>query len=186
MSTQETYIDGLMVIKPMIFEDARGYFFESFSAKKYDDIGIIGPFVQDNESLSQKGVMRGLHYQVGDAAQAKLVRVVRGSVYDIAVDIREGSPTYGRSYGLVLSAENKMQLYVPRGFAHGFLVLEDDSIFSYKCDNYYDQSAERGILYDDPQLDIQWPDLGMDFIISEKDRIHPSFGQHDPSEVNYG
>ncbi len=186
MSTQETYIDGLMVIKPMVFEDDRGYFFESFSEKKYDDMGIIGPFVQDNESLSQKGVMRGLHYQIGDAAQAKLVRVVRGSVYDIAVDIREGSPTYGRSYGLVLSAENKMQLYVPRGFAHGFLVLEDHTIFSYKCDNYYDQSAERGILYNDPQLDIQWPDLGMDLIISQKDQIHPLFGQHDASEVNYG
>jgi dTDP-4-dehydrorhamnose 3,5-epimerase len=125
--------------------------------------------VQDNEAKSNKGVLRGLHFQHGEYAQGKLVRVITGSVYDVAVDIRKGSPTYGMSYGLVLSGENKRQLWVPRGFAHGYLVLEDNSIFSYKCDNYYHKPAEKGIRYDDPVIGIAWPAVDLPLTLSEKD-----------------
>ncbi len=168
MKILNTEIDGLVVIEPNIYKDERGYFFESFHALRYQ-LSNAGQFVQDNEAKSNKGVLRGLHFQTGIHAQGKLVRVVMGSVYDVAVDIRPGSPTYGKWYGAILSGDNKKQLWIPRGFAHGYLVLEDDTIFSYKCDNYYHKFAEQGIRYDDPALTISWPSIDGPFLISEKD-----------------
>lgn len=168
MKISATHIDGLLVLEPKVFTDDRGYFFETFNLKNYN-LPYAGPFVQDNEAKSNKGVLRGLHLQRAEFAQGKLVRVVKGSVFDVAVDIRPGSQTYGSWFGVELSEENKKQLWVPRGFAHGYLVLEDETIFSYKCDNYYYPAAEQGIRYDDPNLNIEWPDLGIPFIISNKD-----------------
>lgn len=161
-------IDGLLVIEPDIFNDERGYFFETYHAQKFI-LPHANLFVQDNEAKSNKGVLRGLHLQLGDKSQGKLVRVVTGSVFDVAVDIRPSSNTYGQWFGLMLSGENKKQLWIPRGFAHGYLVLEDNTIFSYKCDNYYDKSAEAGIRYDDVSVGITWPALSHPYIISEKD-----------------
>lgn len=168
MQITTTEIEGLLIIEPRVFSDERGYFLETFNSKNYKlpDAQI---FVQDNEAKSNKGVLRGLHMQQGEFAQGKLVRVVRGSVFDVAVDVRPGSATYGAWHGIELSGSNKKQFWIPRGFAHGYLVLEDDTIFSYKCDNYYYPAAEQGIRYDDPQLGIQWPQLDLPFIISEKD-----------------
>lgn len=168
MKILTTEIDGLLVIEPSVFIDARGYFFETFNVQQYQ-LPYAHPFVQDNEAKSDKGVLRGLHFQKGDDAQGKLVRVVKGSVYDVAIDIRPDSTSYGLWYGIELSSDNKKQLWIPRGFAHGYLVLEDDTIFSYKCDNYYNKSAEGGLRYDDDELSINWPALGMPYIISEKD-----------------
>jgi len=168
MTITKTEIEGLWIIDPGVFTDERGYFFETFHEHRYKLPGAF-PFVQDNEAKSDLGVLRGLHFQEGDYAQGKLVRVVTGAVYDVAVDIRKDSPTFGLSYGLVLSGDNKRQLWVPRGFAHGYLVLEDNTIFSYKCDNYYYKAAEQGIRYDDPDLDISWPSVDRPLIISEKD-----------------
>lgn len=170
MNTKQTEIEGLMVIEPSVFEDERGYFFETYSSSRYV-LPEAHPFVQDNEAKSNKGVLRGLHFQRGNSAQGKLVRVVAGSVYDVAVDIRPDSPTYGEWYGIVLSGTNKKQLWVPRGFAHGYLVLEDNTIFSYKCDNYYHKDAEGGIRYDDPEVSISWPALDVPFIVSAKDLV---------------
>lgn len=163
-----TEIDGLLVIEPTVFSDQRGYFLETYHLEKYA-IPDAYPFVQDNEAKSDKGVLRGLHYQRGEYAQGKLVRVVKGAVYDVAVDLRPGSETFGTAYGILLSGENKKQFWIPRGFAHGYLVLEDDTIFSYKCDNYYQKAAEGGIHYADPDIGINWPLVDRDFIISEKD-----------------
>ena len=179
MTITPTEIDGLTIIDPVIFADERGYFFESFNLLHYDLPSAL-PFVQDNEAKSNKGVLRGLHFQTGAHGQGKLVRVVTGAVYDVAVDIRPHSPTYGEWYGLVLSAENKRQLWIPRGFAHGYLVLEDNTIFSYKCDNYYQKNAEGGIRYDDPDLDIAWPGVDVPLIVSQKDLDLGSFASLRP------
>ena len=168
MNLTQTEIDALLIIEPAIFKDNRGYFFENYNVSKYR-LPYSFPFVQDNEAMSDKGVLRGLHFQKGEHAQGKLVRVVQGAVYDVAVDIRPGSETYGMAYGVLLSGENKKQFWVPRGFAHGYMVLEDKTIFSYKCDNFYNKEAESGIRYDDPELAISWPALDFPFIISEKD-----------------
>jgi len=168
MKILNTEIDGLMVIEPNVYTDERGYFFEFYHALRYQ-LPYAGQFVQDNEAKSNKGVLRGLHYQTDIHAQGKLVRVVTGSVYDVAVDIRRHSKTYGKWYGIVLSGENKKQFWIPRGFAHGYLVLEDNTIFSYKCDNYYHKLAEQGIRYDDSSLTISWPAVNIPYIVSEKD-----------------
>lgn len=149
-------IPGVKLIQPQIFEDDRGYFYESFNAQKLKDLGIHESFVQDNQSLSNKGVLRGLHFQNPPMAQGKLVRVIKGSVYDVAVDIRNGSPTYGKHFGVELNETNKLMLWVPAGFAHGFCTLEDQTIFSYKCTNYYSPQLESGINWDDSDIRINW------------------------------
>ena len=174
-----TGIKGLVLIKPRIFEDDRGYFFESYNQSKYSEDSIY-TWVQDNESKSSKGVLRGLHYQIGEYAQAKLVRAVVGSIYDVVVDIRPDSNTYGKWYGVELSSENKYQLLIPRGFAHGFLVLSDEAIFSYKCDNYYHKESEGGIAFDDPSLGIHWPMDDLKVLLSDKDKHQPCLGDHKP------
>ena len=166
-----------------VFRDARGYFVETYNAPRYAAAGIKEVFVQDNESLSQKGVVRGLHWQTGNSAQAKLVRVVRGAVWDVAVDLRKGSPTYGRHFAVTLTGENKKQMLIPRGFAHGFIVLEDNTLFAYKCDNLYNKAAERGMRFDDPALGIVWPDVGVPLTLSEKDQRHPFFKDVVPEDV---
>lgn len=175
MKIIHTHIPDLVVIEPRVFEDDRGYFYESFNQKQFDEAGIKTQFVQDNQSKSTKGVLRGLHYQVNPMAQAKLVRVIEGEVIDVAVDIRKGSPTYGEHYTLLLSAENKKQLFIPRGFAHGFAVLSDTATFFYKCDNFYSKEHEQGIKFDDPALGIDWGFDTAKAILSDKDRILPGF-----------
>ncbi len=167
MELIQTSIQGLVLIKPDFFPDERGYFFESFQLEKFKALGIHATFVQDNESLSQKGVLRGLHFQRPPFAQGKLVRVVTGSVLDVAVDIRKGSPTFGQWIKAELSASNKMMMWIPEGFAHGFLVLENDTIFQYKCTNYYNRESEGGIIWNDPDLAIDWGIT--DPLVSEKD-----------------
>jgi len=168
MEVEKLDIPGLLLIKPRIFEDHRGYFFESFNSGSFTALTGLSPvFVQDNESMSHRGVLRGLHLQLPPYAQGKLVRVVRGSVYDVAVDVRTNSETYGSWYGVELSAQNKLQLYIPPGFAHGFAVLENNTIFSYKCTALYHQESERCIKWDDEVLGIEWPLEAP--IISEKD-----------------
>lgn len=175
MKFTETELKGCFVIEPRVFEDERGYFFESFNAKEFTTgIGEEIEFVQDNQSKSSKGVLRGLHFQTGAYAQAKLVRVIAGSVLDVCVDIRDGSPTFGNYVSIVLDTINHHQLFVPRGFAHGFLVLEDNTIFSYKCDNFYNKAAEGGIIYYDPDIDIDWNTGDLDLILSDKDKELPS------------
>jgi dTDP-4-dehydrorhamnose 3,5-epimerase len=170
MNIIETEIEGLLIIEPDVFKDSRGYFLETYTSSKYN-LPNVSAFVQDNEAQSDLGVLRGLHFQRGDAAQGKLVRVVKGAVYDVAVDIRPDSETFGVPFGIILTGENKKQLWVPRGFAHGYLVLEDATIFSYKCDNHYNKSAEGGIHYNDPDLAIPWPMLEIPFLVSEKDQV---------------
>jgi len=152
----ETGLPDLKVFEPRVFADDRGYFFESFNQNTFSEAGISSAFVQDNESKSNKGVVRGLHYQHEPFAQAKLVRVVKGKVLDVVLDIRKGSPTFGKVYAIELTEENRLQLYIPRGFAHGFSVLEDETIFQYKCDNFYSKESEGGINYKDPSLKIDW------------------------------
>ncbi len=156
MEFEKTFINGLILVKPDVYPDDRGYFFESFNKKKFSDGGINETFVQDNVSKSVKGTVRGLHYQVGEFAQGKLCSVVVGNVLDVAVDIRFGSPTFGKYFAVVLSEENKNQLWIPPGFAHGFSVLSDIAIFSYKCSALYNKESERSILYKDPDLQIDW------------------------------
>lgn len=171
----DTIFRDLKVIEPKIFEDSRGYFFESYNEKVFEENGLKYDWVQENESMSNKGVLRGLHYQLSPFAQTKLVRVVRGSVIDIVVDIRKSSPTFGKIFSIELTAQNKKQLLVPKGFAHGFVVLEDNTIFSYKCDELYNKECERGINPFDEYLSIDWgisKDLA---ILSEKDLNSPSF-----------
>lgn len=175
MKVVETGIQGLAILEPKVFGDDRGFFFESFNEKLWKSLGFDSHFVQDNISWSRKGVLRGLHFQTGVHAQAKLVSVVHGAVLDVAVDLRKKSPTFKKSYAIELSAENKRQLYIPRGFAHGFLVLSDEAVFTYKCDNFYQPSAERGILFDDPDLAIDWKMNPDQFVISEKDRKNQTF-----------
>ena len=156
MELIKTPIEGLVVLKPRIFHDERGYFFESYNQNMFQSLGIPDVFVQDNQSFSQKGVIRGLHFQKPPYAQAKLVRVIKGSVIDVAVDIRKASPTYGQHYAVLLSEENQLQFFIPVGFAHGFVALEDDTIFTYKCSNFYTKDSEGTIRFDDPTLNIDW------------------------------
>ena len=173
-----TPIPGLLVFEPQVWADERGYFFEAFNAQTFKAAGIEANFVQDNQARSTFGVLRGLHYQVDSFAQAKLVRVLEGEVLDVVVDIRPQSPTYGQSYSLRLSAENKKQLFVPRGFAHGYVVLSPTAEFFYKCDNFYSKAHEGGIHYNDPQLQIDWEIDLNEAILSEKDQVLPYFGAH--------
>lgn len=174
MNYIEQSVKGVFVIEPKVFGDSRGYFYESFKQVEFDEhIGHHVEFVQENQSKSSKGVLRGLHYQKGDASQAKLVRVVKGAVLDVAVDIRKSSPTFGKYVAVELSEENNRQLFIPRGFAHGFLVLSDEAVFTYKVDNVYAPQADAGIMYNDPQVGIEWPKLDCEFLLSEKDTKHP-------------
>lgn len=178
MAFTTTDFPGLLVFESKVFGDERGYFFESFNQNSFESAGIDRPFVQDNQARSSFGVLRGLHFQKGDAAQAKLVRVLEGKVLDVVVDLRVGSPTYGKSYSIELSAENKLQLYVPRGFAHGYVVLSDSAEFFYKCDNFYSKADEGGIIYNDPVLNIDW---GLDIslaVLSDKDKVLPKLSEH--------
>lgn len=167
-------IEGLLILQPKVFSDERGYFFESYQMQKFADFGINRPFVQDNQSASSYGVIRGLHFQKGKYAQAKLVRVLAGAVYDVAVDLRLDSPTFGQWFGIELSAENKTMFYIPRGFAHGFAALADNTVFFYKCDNYYYPEADAGLLYNDADLNIPWPIPQHQRIISPKDQNLPT------------
>ena len=173
MQVSKTPIDGLLTIEPKIFADSRGMFYEVYSENRYEEHGIPC-FVQDNHSVSKKGVLRGLHYQV-NPGQGKLVRVTRGEVFDVAVDIRKQSPTYGKWWGLSLSETNNFQLYIPIGFAHGFCVLSESAEVLYKCSDYYSPENERGILWNDPDLAIDWP--VKDPILSEKDAVYPLFSE---------
>ena len=182
MNIIETTLPGVLIIEPKVFGDARGYFFESWNRAAFEAAGITNKWVQDNESKSCFGVLRGLHYQAAPHTQAKLVRAVAGSVLDVAVDIRKGSPTYGKHVAVELSAGNKRMLYIPRGFAHGFAVLSDEAVFAYKCDNVYMPSSERGILFNDPCLGIDWRVSPGQWILSEKDKRHPAFADITPWE----
>jgi len=172
----ETLIPGLVIFEPKIFEDNRGYFFESYSEKAFTEAGIDVDFVQDNQSRSAYGVIRGLHYQLNPHAQTKLVRVLSGTILDIAVDIRKGSPTFGQSFSIELSAQNKKQLLVPKGFAHGFSVLSETAEILYKCDAFYNKESEAGIIYNDSFLNIDWRVPAASAIVSDKDQQLPSFG----------
>lgn len=175
---ENTGIEGLKVIKPTVFEDERGYFMETYNKESFaQDLSITTEFVQDNQSCSKKGVLRGLHFQK-EFPQTKLVRVVNGWVYDVAVDLRKGSPTFGKAYGVLLSAKNKLQFFIPRGFAHGFLVLSDMAEFVYKCDDFYHPNDEGGIMWNDPSIGIKWPLEGIEqIILSEKDQKWPTLAE---------
>lgn len=174
----ETKFKDLKIFEPKVWADDRGYFFEAFNQKYFEEAGISRPFVQDNQARSTFGVLRGLHYQVAPYAQAKLVRVLEGEVLDVVVDCRPDSATYGEWFSIRLSAENKKQLYVPRGFAHGYVVLSPTAEFFYKCDNFYSKESEGGVIYNDPKLNIDWQIDLSEAILSEKDKILPAFGQH--------
>jgi dTDP-4-dehydrorhamnose 3,5-epimerase len=176
MNVIETKLKGCFIIEPKVFKDDRGYFFESFNQQNFESLtGQSGHFVQDNQSASTYGVIRGLHFQKGEYAQAKLVRVIEGAVLDVAVDIREDSETYGQWVSVELTSENNRQLYVPRGFAHGFSVLSEHAVFAYKCDNFYNKASEGGIIYNDPTLNIDWQIPSDKVQLSEKDIVLPSF-----------
>ena len=177
MPFTKTDIPGLLVFEPNVFEDSRGYFFESYNEKIFSDAGIDFRWVQDNQSSSGYGVIRGLHYQLPPFAQSKLVRVLRGKILDVVVDIRKGSPTFGKSYCKVLSAKNKKQLFIPAGFAHGFSVLSKKAEVMYKCDSYYNKESEAGILYNDAELSIDWMIPAGDVVVSEKDKNLPTLAQ---------
>ena len=171
MECIRTEIKDCFIIKPTVFSDNRGYFFESFNEQKFNQVtGLEIHFVQDNQAKSDRGILRGLHFQNGEHAQAKLVRVLQGKVIDVAVDLRKDSPTYLQHVAVELSAENNLQLFVPRGFAHGYSVLEDNTIFCYKCDNYYNKEAEGGVFYAEPKLNINWQLNEDEVILSEKDK----------------
>ena len=178
MKIDESPIKGSFVIQPKVFEDHRGYFVESFNQRLLDNVlGYSPQFVQDNQSKSKYGVLRGLHLQLGDFAQAKLVRAIQGEILDIIVDVRPDSKQFGEHFTLILSAENKNQLFVPRGFAHGFAVLSETATIHYKADNYYNNQAESGLLYNDPELNIDWQILLEDIVTSEKDLLLPTLSQ---------
>lgn len=175
MNIEHTDIKGLLLLTPDVFEDERGYFFEAYNKNKFSDLGIHIDFIQDNQSFSKKGSIRGLHYQNPPFAQTKLIRVLEGQIMDVAVDLRKDSPTFGKHYSVLLTAQNKKQFLIPKGFAHGFSVLSETALVLYKCDQYYNKESEGGIRYDDASLNIDW---GMDLntaIVSEKDKILPNF-----------
>ena len=174
MSIEPTFLDGCFIIRPKILNDARGSFFESYNKREFEtQTGLDVNFVQDNQSFSKKGVLRGLHFQKGDFAQAKLVRVLQGEVLDVVVDLRPDSKTFKQHFSIILNDQNNLQLFIPRGFAHGFITLSDFSIFSYKCDNYYNKSSESGIKYNDPDLEIDWKFNRSEIELSEKDKNLP-------------
>lgn len=176
MEIKETLLKDCYIIEPTIFEDDRGYFYEKFNENKFQELtGMNGHFVQDNISKSSYGVLRGLHLQKGEHAQAKLVSCLEGKVWDIAVDLREDSPTFGKWFGIELTEENKLQLYVPRGFGHGFSVVSETAVFGYKCDNFYNKESEGAVKFNDPDLNIDWKIKESDMILSEKDQNAPSF-----------
>ena len=179
MKFTETKLKGCFILEPKIIKDERGYFMESFNEKTFQEgIGQKVTFVQDNQSFSTRGVLRGLHYQCGEHAQAKLVRVLQGEVLDVAVDLRPNSETYGQYEAVLLSGENQTQFFVPRGFAHGFLVLSETATFFYKCDNFYNKESEGGVLWNDTDLNIDWKLPADAVILSEKDKIQPTFKEH--------
>lgn len=182
MKITQTFIPGLLIIEPLVFKDERGYFFESYNKPKYFQDGLDTEFVQSNESQSGRGVIRGLHYQLAPFAQAKLVRVVQGRVFDVAVDLRKGSPSYGKWFGLELNDTDKKQFFIPRGFAHGFSVLSDMAILSYQCDNIYKKEYERSVNFNDKYLNIEWGIDSSNIIVSEKDKQAPSF---EDAEMNF-
>ena len=173
MEIEETEFEGLLIVKPQVFKDARGFFFETYNEKRYKDAGIDYNFVQDNISSSQRGVVRGLHFQRPPYTQAKLVQVIEGSVLDVVVDLRHDQPTFGKWYAVELTGENHWQFMIPRGFAHGFSVLSEKAVFTYKCDNLYHPEADGGILLSDPDLNIDWQVPEEHRILSEKDTKHP-------------
>jgi dTDP-4-dehydrorhamnose 3,5-epimerase len=178
MPFTETHIKGLVIFDPQVWGDDRGYFYESYNANTFKAAGLDANFVQDNQAYSSYGVLRGLHYQVGEFAQAKLVRCIQGEVLDVVVDIRPDSETYGQHLGVMLNEDNKRQLFVPRGFAHGYVVLSDTALFAYKCDNFYSKNHEGGLAFDDPQLNIDWKVAMKNALLSDKDKIQPKFGDH--------
>ena len=180
MKFTKTDIEGVIVIEPKVFPDPRGFFYESYRRELFAANGIPDDFVQDNISSSAKGVLRGLHFQIAPKAQAKLMRVLRGSVFDVGVDLRPRSKTYGKYFSVILSAENKKMLYIPLGFAHGFCVLEEGTEFLYKVSDYYAPEYERGLFWNDPALGIAWPKLDREFILSEKDKKYPSLQNYRP------
>ncbi len=180
MNVIKTDIEGLLIIEPKVFGDERGYFMESYNGKRYIEAGIDVNFIQDNESLSSYGVIRGLHYQIPPYSQAKLVRVISGRVIDVALDIRAGSPTFGKHFSVELTGENKRQFFIPAGFAHGFAVLSETAVFSYKCDNYYAPDYERGIRFDDPALNIDWRVPKDKTNLSSRDKMHPFLRDAEP------
>jgi len=176
MHVKKTSFKDLIICQPSVFTDKRGYFYESYRQNTFEEkTGLSPQFVQDNQSESTYGVLRGLHFQVGEMAQAKLVRVVDGEILDVVVDLRKDQPTFGKSFSMILSGENKTQLFIPRGFAHGFVVLSKKATFSYKCDNYYHKASEHGLKFDDPYLGIDWKLDSKELILSEKDLLHPDF-----------
>lgn len=175
-SFEETGIKDLKVIKFEPYKDDRGYFFEAYNKNDFTKIGITEEFVQDNQSMSSKGVLRGLHFQI-NYPQSKLVRCLKGKVYDVAVDIRKGSPTYGKYFGVILSEDNNTMFYIPKNFAHGFLVLSDTAIFTYKVTDFYHPNDEGGIMWNDKTLNINWPKIDTEIILSEKDKLHPPFSK---------
>jgi dTDP-4-dehydrorhamnose 3,5-epimerase len=175
MNIEHTFIKDLVILTPDLFEDERGYFFEAYNKSKLIELGIDIDFVQDNQSFSQKGTLRGLHYQNPAFAQTKLIRVLQGEIMDVAVDLRKDSATYGKHFGIRLTAENKKQLLVPQGFAHGFSVLSETAVVMYKCDQFYNKASEGGIRYDDETLNIDWGMDLSDAIVSEKDLVLPNF-----------
>ena len=178
MKIKETPLKDCYILEPAVFEDGRGYFYEKFNEKQFEEAtGLNGHFVQDNISQSSYGVLRGLHLQKGEHAQAKLVSCLEGKVFDVAVDLRRDSPTFGKWYSIELTAENKLQLYVPRGFGHGFSVLSKTAVFSYKCDNFYNKESEGGVLWNDPELNIDWQLPMDDVILSEKDKVLPPLSE---------
>ena len=179
MKVNTTPLDGCFVLEPKVFEDERGWFSESFNQKKFESaIGVSVDFVQDNRSFSKKGVLRGLHFQTGNYQQAKLISVEKGAIQDVCVDLRNDSKSFGSYYSVELSDSNRKQLFVPRGFAHGFLVLSDEAIVSYKCDNFYNKNSESGIIYSDSKLNITWNLNGVNPILSEKDALWPTLQKH--------
>ena len=178
MVFKETSIKGLIICEPKIWGDERGYFYEAYNAKVFEEAGITAQFVQDNQAFSTQGILRGLHYQIGEYAQAKLVRVLQGEVLDVVVDIREGSPTYGQHFTIRLSGDNKRQLFIPRGFAHGYIVLSETAEFAYKCDNFYAKAYEGGLRYNDPALQIDWQFDLSKVQIAERDANFPDIGKH--------
>lgn len=170
-----TPLPGLFILEPRVFEDSRGYFFEAYNEQRFAELGLDMRFVQDNQSQSSYGVIRGLHYQLPPAAQTKLVRVLQGKILDVVLDIRKGSPTFGQHFSIELSAENRRQLFVPRGFAHGFSVLSEKAVVLYKCDNFYNKESDAGIIYNDPALGIDWKVPADKVVVSDKDLVLPQF-----------